>query len=114
MRGTCLAVTGTAPGTFVLLNPVNANRVSVHSVKPGVATLTSVIATDLPVLGSVISQHEPQFAELKPSTGNPPPTSGKLGTFPKVGQREASPLDPVEQAVVVSATGAVAVPVVEV
>lgn len=52
---------------------------------------------EVPVVGLVNFQHEPQLGEFQ-TTSNAPPRKGNFGTSPNVGKRAARPFAPFEHA----------------
>ena len=57
----------------------------------------ATMRTDVPNVGLVMFQHAPQLGEFH-WTSYAPPTPGKDGTEPNVGNRDARPLGPFEHA----------------
>jgi hypothetical protein len=62
---------------------------------PAVSIAVKLIVT--PVVGLVKLQHEPQLGEFQ-TTSKAPPMYGNEGRLPKVGNRDSSPLAPLEHA----------------
>lgn len=77
--------------------PFNCTKASWAILNPEPAVSTATMLIEVPVVGLVNVQHEPQLGEFQ-TTSNAPPMKGKVGTSPNVGNRAVRPFAPFEHA----------------
>ena len=93
---TLVATTSSTPDPN-LPSLFNLMTTACAALKPTPAVSIAVYGIDTPVAGLVMFQHPPQLGEFQ-TTSKAPPTKGKVGRLPNVGNFAARPFAPLEHA----------------